>query len=135
MVKADYTRINREQINSEFIPYQASFVNSYSTGQNALIYKTLGSNSDNGFYAVYEDDIKLNFVTDANEVDSASGQAFISENGEVIISTINSDQPNAHTYSVSYIVYGESGAKNIPCQNLEYLVPGNIVVATSITEA
>lgn len=131
MVKADGTQISREPILVPFTLYQSSVVNSYTTGPNALLQKTLGSNETNGFYGVFEDDRSLTLVSDANDVDNAAGQAFISSSGEVIISTIDSDSPNAHSYSVSYVVSGETGAKDMVISDLEYLSVGEIVIATA----
>jgi len=131
MVKADGTQVNREEITLPFIPYQSNVVQSYTTGINALLHNTLGSNAGDGFYAIFEDDISLTLINNANNVDNAAGQGFISSDGEVIISTVDSDDPANHTYTVSYIVNGETGAKDIPITDLEYLSVGEIVITTT----
>lgn len=134
MVKADGTFINREPIYTAFTTYQTSTVTSYTTGKNALIYKTLGSVGTDGFYCVFENDIPLTFVSTANDVDTAAGQAFITANGEVIVSTIDGDSPDTHLFTVSYVVTGETGSKDIPASVLEHLNPGSVSIITSIQQ-
>lgn len=130
MVKADGTQINREQINSTL--NFNSFVNvySYTTGTNALLHKTLGSNSNDGFYAIFEDDLPLNLVNNKNEVANAKGQGFISYDGEIVISTLNNDLPSIHKYTVSYVINGETGSSDIDASSLEFLSLGEVVIIT-----
>ena len=130
MVKANGTQINREHITISDVPYQHLSVTSYSSGINALFYKTLGNVAADGFYAIFENDIALTLVADKNDVDTAARQGFISSEGEVIISTISSDLPSAHRYTVSYIVNGETGAKDIDTDSLEFLSLGELVITT-----
>jgi hypothetical protein len=132
MVKADGTQINREPITVPFSLYQSNVVDSYTTGINILLQKTLGSNAGDGFYAIFEDDRPLVLVSSANDVDNAAGQGFISSDGEVIVSTIDSDSPDSHKYTVSYVVSGETGAKDIVITDLEYISVGEIVITTTI---
>jgi uncharacterized phage protein gp47/JayE len=131
MVKADGTVINREELNVPFTIYQSSVVSSYKTAQNILLQKTLGNAANDGFYAIYEDDNILNLVDVQNDVDSAAGQGCINSDGSITVSTILGDLPDAHRYTVSYIVNGETGAKNITISDLEYLIMGEIVITTS----
>lgn len=130
MIKADGTQVNREIITSEFNLFQNNVVPSYSTGANALFNKTKGHLEKDGFYAIFEDDIPLTLVSDINEVDTASGQGFITENGEIILSTINNDLPSYHKYSVSYVISGETGTKDIEITDLEFLSVGEILITT-----
>jgi hypothetical protein len=133
MAKADGTQINREVITSEWTTYQSSVVASFTTGPNALLQKTLGSNADDGFYAVFEDDRPLALMTNADDVDTAAGQAFISSEGEVIVSIFEAaDSPDNHSITVCYVVSGETGARDIIVSDLEYTTPGNILVTTTI---
>jgi hypothetical protein len=136
MAKADGTQINREAITSTWTIVPAS-VRSYTTGVNALLQKTLGSNAGDGFYAVFEDDRALTLVTTAVDVDTAVGRAFISSSGEVIVSCLEAapppgESPATHAITVCYVVNGETGAKDIVISDLEYTVPGNILVTTTV---
>jgi hypothetical protein len=128
MIKTDGTKINREQINTDFILFQSSVVNSYTTGPNTLLHKTLGSNAGDGFYAIFESDRQLVLVSSQNDVDTAPGQGFISSDGEIVISTIDGDLPSLHNYTVSYIVSGETGANDIAISDLEYLAVNNLFI-------
>ena len=131
MVKADGTYVNREYISKSFEMYSSNTVTAYHVGDDTLLYKTLGSTGDDGFYAVFEDDRPLTLVSMANDVDNASGQCFITSTGDVIVSTIDSDAPDTHTWTVSYMVSGETGAKDIPVTSLEYLTVGDVVITTA----
>jgi uncharacterized phage protein gp47/JayE len=131
MTKSDGTQVNREVIASTFEIYQTNTVVSYTTGLNALLNKTLGHLAGDGFYAIFEDDRPLTLVSSPNDVDSAAGQGFISSDGEIIISTLESDPPTLHTYTVSYVVHGETGAKDISVTSLEFLSVGEIIITTA----
>jgi uncharacterized phage protein gp47/JayE len=130
MVKANGTQINREIVGSSFSIYQTNTVISYTTGAGALLCKTLGSNATDGFYAIFEDDRPLVLINSPDEVDSAPGQGYISSIGEIIISTISSDQPALHTYTVSYVVNGETNSSDINITNLEFLSLGEVIITT-----
>jgi len=128
MIKTDGTKVNREIINTDFILFQSSVVNSYSTGENTLLHKTLGSNAGDGFYAIFESDRLLTLVTNQNDVDTAPGQGFISSEGEIVVSTIDGDLPSNHNYTVSYIINGESGSSDIAISDLEFLAVNTLVI-------
>jgi uncharacterized phage protein gp47/JayE len=130
MVKANGTQINRETIASTFTIYQQSTVDSYTTGPGALLCKTLGNIAKDGFYAIFEDDRPLTLITDKNDVDSAAGQGFIGSDGEIVLSTLSSDSPTLHTYTVSYVVNGETGSSDINITSLEFLSLGEVVITT-----
>ncbi len=128
MIKTDGTKVNREIINTDFILFQSSVVNSYTTGIDTLLNQTLGSNAGDGFYAIFESDRALTLVTSQNDVDTAAGQGFISSEGEIVVSTIDGDLPSAHNYTVSYIINGESGSSDIDISDLEYLAVNTLVI-------
>lgn len=130
MVKADGTQISREIIASSFTIYQQSTVDSYTTGAGALLCQTLGNSAADGFYGIFEDDRPLTLITNKDEVDSAAGQGYIGSDGEIVISTISSDSPTLHTYTVSYIVNGETGSGDIDITSLEFLSLGEVVITT-----
>lgn len=131
MVKANGTQINREVISSSFSIYQTNTVVSYTTGPNALLNKTLGQTGNDGFYSIFENDRPLVLVSSPNDVDTAAGQGYIGSNGEIVISTIASDPPTLHRYTVSYVVNGETGAKDIEITSLEYLSIGEVIITTA----
>lgn len=131
MVKANGTQINREVINTTFSIYSHNVVYSYTTGLGALLHKTSGYGASDGFYAIFENDISLTLVTDKNLVDEAAGQGYIGSDGEIVISTINSDLPSLHTYTVSYVVNGDTGSTDIDAANLEYLSLGELIITTA----
>lgn len=130
MVKADGTQINREPIGASFTLFGTDVVSSYTTGAGALLSKTLGNVAADGFYAIFENDRPLTLVTDRADVDSASGQGFIGSDGEIVVSTLNGDLPSTHSYTVSYIVTGETGAGDINITSLEFLSLGEVVITT-----
>ena len=101
-----------------------------TTGQDALFHKTAGHLSNDGFYAIFEDDRPLTLVSNVNDVDVKSGQGFISSDGSIIISTLNSDNPSIHRYNVCYVVHGETGAKDISITSLEYLSINEVMITT-----
>jgi hypothetical protein len=131
MVKADGTQINREVLTSTLSIYQSNVVTSYTSGPDALLNKTLGHLAEDGFYAIFEDDRPLLLVDSPNDVDTAAGQGYIGSNGEVIVSTIENDPPTLHKYTVSYVVNGETGAKDIDVTSLEFISVGNVVITTA----
>jgi len=131
MVKSNGTQINREPLGSSFSIYQTNSVVSYTTGANALLQKTLGHLAVDGFYAIFEEDRPLILVSSPNDVDIAAGQGWIGSNGEIVVSTINSDSPSIHSYTVSYVVNGETGAKDIDITSLEFLSIGEIIITTA----
>jgi uncharacterized phage protein gp47/JayE len=130
MVKADGTQVNREAINSTFQVFQHNTVYSYTTGVGALLHKTLGYGANDGFYAIFENDRPLVLTTDKNDVCNAAGQGYIGSDGEIVISTIDSDIASKHSYTVSYVVKGESGASDIQATSLEFLSLGEVVITT-----
>lgn len=130
MIKADETQINREIINSTFQMFQHNIVYSYTTGIGALLHKTLGYGASDGFYAIFENDRPLVLVTNKNDVCNASGQGYIGSDGEIVISTIDNDIPSIHSYTVSYVVKGETGASDIQATSLEFLSLGEVVITT-----
>jgi len=131
MVKAKGTQIVREIIASTFEEYQANVVKSYSTGPGALLNKTSGHLAKDGFYAIFEDDRPLILVSSPNDVDSATGQGYIGDDGEIIISTIESDPPALHQYTVSYVVSVETGSKDLSASSLEFLSLGDLILTTA----
>jgi hypothetical protein len=131
MVKANGTQISREWITSSFEIYQSNVVTSYSTGPNALLYSTLGPVAADGFYAIFESDRPLILVSSPNDVDTAAGQGYIGQDGNIFISTIGNDLPSAHQYTVSYVVNGETGAKDIDVTSLEFLSVGTVNITTA----
>lgn len=128
MVKANGTQINREPLNCVFSSYQSNVVPSYTSGIGALLQKTLGNTAGDGFYGIFEDERPLTIISSGSDVDNVAGQGYISSDGEIIISTSDSASPTTHKYSVSYVVNGESGAKDIEISNLEYISTGDIVI-------
>jgi hypothetical protein len=90
----------------------------------------LGNSAADGFYGIFEDDRPLTLITSKDEVDSAAGQGYIGSDGEIVISTISSDSPTLHTYTVSYIVNGETGSGDIDITSLEFLSLGEVVITT-----
>jgi hypothetical protein len=132
MVKADGTQINREQLASSWEIFSSNTVEAYTTGVGALLQNTSGHLSEDGFYAIFEDDRPLMLISDKNLIDTAAGQGFIESTGEIIISTINNDSPTSHRYNVSYVVSGETGAKDIEITSLEYLTAGDVVITTTM---
>jgi hypothetical protein len=130
MVKANGTQINREVIGASFEPLLGS-IRSYSTGPGALLNSTLGPSVEDGFYAIFEDDRPLILVLNSILVDLAAGQGYIGTNGEIVISTINGDSPTLHRYTVSYVVYGNTGSGDINITSLEYLSLGELLISTT----
>lgn len=133
IVKSNGDQINREELTAEFQLYQQNVVRAWTTGINALQNKTKGSNGNDGFYAIFEDDRPLTMISDPTQVDAAAGQGYISNQGEVIISTLNggidpTDDPSKHIYTVDYAVFGNIGSSDISITSLEYLTVGNIIL-------
>ena len=130
MVKADGTQINREDINSEFEIFQYNTVYSYTTGSGALLHNTLGYGAEDGFYAIFENDRPLTLVTSKDDVCNASGQGYIGSDGEIVVSTLDNDLATIHSYTVSYVVNGETGSSDIQADSLEFLSVGEVVITT-----
>jgi len=60
---------------------------------------------------------------------STPGTIFFRSDGKVILLPITSgDNPNDHTYEVTYRVYSETGPDDIPADDLEVLVPGEFTI-------
>lgn len=133
MTIADGTHIANEQlINPLWTVYQSGAATCYKTNVNQLKYKTLGSNSDSSkFWRVSQDDRELTLVASENLVATGAGRAFIKSDGAVYVSTIDSDDPASHKFTVAYNVFGELGSKDIVISDLDYLSLHALIIHTS----
>ena len=105
-------------------------VSSYKTITTVLSYPTTTNGGpDNLFRAVYEDMIELTLVSDPTLVSSAPGQAYISADGSLIVSTTDGMPPQAKHYMAAYYVSYPTGVtevEDIKTSQIEYLTADSI---------
>lgn len=73
----------------------------------------------------YSDDATL-IAEGYTTADEITAQRIVLTANRVLVSTSVDDAPTNHSYSVTYIVGTDSGAKNITTSKAEYLILGNI---------
>ena len=77
--------------------------------------------------AVFEDDVhQLETQLTEADVSQGAGRAFIRSDRKVVLSTRTGDDPSNHTYSVTYLTFNETGAKDLDATGLEYLRLGSL---------
>jgi hypothetical protein len=78
--------------------------------------------------SVVEDDFyPLQTVISSDEVKTGAGKAYIGSDRRIILSTINGDDPSNHSYTVTYLVFNDTGAKDIEATSLEYIRLGSLI--------
>jgi len=130
MVKADESFITRDDIGkTQFEVYNEGLVTSYITSSEVLTYSTIANGGpDNLFRGVFEDKEALILQEDPLDVSEGYGRAYIQEDGKIIVSTKDGELPDTKSYSVSYYVYGETGARDIEVASVEYLSIGSMTI-------
>jgi len=132
MVRADGAIRIREEISASWSVYDIGIKTSFTTGAGALEFATiLGGGTKYEHKGVFLDEIETTLVDDPNLVKYLPGRSYIGTNGEVIISTPDNTMDN-HTVMVSYVVYGESGSKDIELQGMEFLSLNNLNITYGI---
>jgi|GEM_PF-4767746 len=133
MIISDGTHIAHENVPKTTIwtAHETNVVTSYKSPVNTLTYKTLGNASDSSkFWRVSQDDLELKMVDTISEVAEDFGRAYISDQGEIYLSTRLDDNPSAYLMTVAYNVSGETGANDIVTTDLDYLNLKNLKIYT-----
>jgi len=86
--------------------------------------------------AIFEDQNRLTLVASDELVDTGRGQGYIRGDGRIVVSMVSDDpedRPENHIYKITYIVFNESGSKNIITASLEYPTLNDLIL-TFITD-
>lgn len=132
MIRADDSRIFRESVSPVWQFFYLDHVNVYITSTNVLDFKTIDGGgrkvqigSGPGYIfrhvRIYEDSEELTMVNEEAKVGRAAGQGFIKGDGRLLVSTTDGANPSSHSYTVTYYVFGETGAYDVAAADLEYL--------------
>lgn len=129
MVKSDGVQVIRERMtNPQFTIYQSGTVVSYKSTEtlNSSTIATGGPGND--FRGIFENDFALTMQENDTLVANAPGQGYITADGHLIVSTRHGNDPNGNTYTTTYIVEGETGAKDIIISGVEYCEIGTMII-------
>lgn len=117
------------------VPSPGNVAPSYRSQAGTLEFTTTaGGGSPYLPRGVYEDDSPLTVVDSIDEVKGAYGRAYIAADGSIVISPID-EQPDNHTYTVTYQVGLETGVNDIRLTSLETATLGTIAVSLSDAES
>lgn len=136
MVKSDGTQVIREELtNPQFVPFVNSVVQSYRSTETLSSATIATGGPDNLFRGVFQNDFPLTMMTVDTDVANAAGQAYIDADGHIVVSPIVMQglDPNASTWTVTYIVEGDTGAKDIIVSGIEYPTIGNFTITFAQT--
>lgn len=129
MVKSDGVQVIRESLtNPLYTIYQSGTVVSYKSTEtlNAATISTGGPGND--FRGIFENDFALSMQANDTLVANAAGQGYITSDGHLIVSTRHGVDPNGNAYTATYIVEGETGAKDIIISGVEYCEIGTMII-------
>ena len=131
MVRADNSMVIRELLDTSWTVYLTTTVTSYMSVQT-LSWATVDQGGPtNAFRGVFENDIPLTLVSTAAQVSESAGQAYISADGHVYISPRLGNITGtslSSTITVTYIVIGATGARDIDFCDIEYGAVGTLVI-------
>jgi hypothetical protein len=137
MVKADNSFIARDDIGTPFFEiYTTGSTVAYITTEPVLTYQTIDQGGPSTlFRAIFENSVPLILQSDPIEVSSGPGLGYIMSDGRIIVSTRDGTLPDTKLYEVAYWTFGETGAKDIQVNALEYLSLGtcNIIFGSPRT--
>ena len=130
MIKADGSFVARDDIGrTQFQVYNEGLARSFITAVSVLSYKTVEKGGpENLFRGVFQDGQPLVLQSDPLDVSGGAGRAYIQADGKLVVSTKDGLLPDDKNWSVAYYVYGETGAKDINVNSVEYLTVGNFTI-------
>jgi len=127
MVKADDSMVIREDYTDDWEEYQTVTVTAYKSVGTLNWKTTEGGGTDTAFRGVFQNDIELTLVSDLGTVSEGAGRAFISSDGYIYVSPRSGNISDA-SITVTYLVEGATGARDISFCDIEYGAVGNLVI-------
>lgn len=127
MVKSNGSLVIKESYEDSWEHYQTVNVTTYKSVGKLQWSTTEGGGPNTAFRGVFENDIELLLVDDLALVSEAAGRAFIGSDGHIYVSPKLGNINDAHI-TITYIVQGAVGARDIYFSDIEYGAVGNLII-------
>ena len=127
MVRADGSIIIKEPYTGDWVAHQTINVTSYKSVGTLSWQTSEGGGSNVAFKGVFEKDIDMVLAQTISGVAEEAGRAYIDGNGYVYVSPKYHDIATAGI-TITYVVQGATGARDISFTDIEYGVLGTLVI-------
>lgn len=128
MVKTNNSMVIRESFLGSWNPFQTINVTTYKSSIPLSWETTEDGGGNSRFRGVFENDIELFLVDEADQVAEAEGRAYIASDGYLYVSPKMNDNVNDSKITTTYLVIDAKGSRDVSFSDIEYGAVGTLLI-------